>query len=132
MVRQPTLTYKKMTLTEIMFGTFVPPKSTNVIRHNFGLTGGARYEPPVKPLSQRYDLPPEKRLAGSYKKIYSVLKAQTKPICSAQMEKKVPWSRNHCSIIMMELCKRGLATRYKTINNGTAIYMYSAKVNDAS
>lgn len=121
-----------MNLTEIFFGTFVPPVASKVRRHNFGLTGGARYEPPVTPLSKRFDLPPEQRLAGSYKKIYAVLKAQKKPLNSAEMEKKVPWSRNHCSIIMMELCKRGLATRYKTIVKGTAVYMYSAKVNNAS
>lgn len=121
-----------MNLTELFYGTFVPPPVTKTRRHNFGLTGGARYIPPAPRLSQRFDLPPEERLEGSYKKIYAILKAQKKPICSADMEKKVPWTRNHCSIILMGLWKRGMATRYKVIKNGTAVYMYSAKVENAS
>lgn len=116
-----------MNLTELFYGTFVPPKASNVRRHNFGLTGGARYEPPVKPLSQRFDLPPEQRLAGSYKKIYNLLKAQVKPISSADMAKKTAWSRNHCSIALATLTKRGLCKRYKVKQAGTAVYMYYFK-----
>lgn len=119
-----------MNLTELFYGTFVPPAVTKTRRHFFGLTGGARYQPPASRLSQCTDLPPEKRLEGSYKKIYAVLKCQKNPICSVAMEKKTPWTRNHCSIILMNLWKRGLADRFKITRNGTAVYMYSAKVEN--
>ena len=111
-----------MNLTELFYGTFTPPPVSNVRRHNFGLTGGARYEPPKKPLSQRFDLPLEDRLAGSFKKIYNVLKVQTKPLSSADMSKKVAWTRNHCSIIMQQLFTRGMVKRHKKA--GTNIYLY--------
>lgn len=119
-----------MNLTELFYGVFVPPTEYKTRRHNFGLTGGSGYVPPKKKLSERTDLPPEERLAGSYKKIYAVVKAQKKPICSADMEKKVPWSRNHCSIILMGLWKRKMISRYKVTRQGTAVYMYFIKGNE--
>ena len=117
-----------MNLTELFYGTFVPPAATNVRRHNFGLTGGARYVPPKPKPSERTDIPLEQRLAGSSKRIYTVLKAQVKPISSADMAKKTSWTRNHCSIIMAQLWKRGVIKRHKLA--GTAIYMYYVEKND--
>ena len=121
-----------MNLTELFYGTFVPPPVTKTRRHNFGLTGGSGYVPPKPKLSERKDLTAEQKLLGSYKKIFAVLKNQKKPMCSAEMEKKVPWTRNHCSIIMLGLWKRGMATRFKVIRNGTAVYMYSAKIEGSN
>lgn len=118
-----------MNLTELFYGTFVPPPVTKTRRHNFGLTGGQRYVEPKKHVSNLTHLPPEERLAGSFKKIYGVLKVQVKPISSADMAKKTAWTRNHCSIIMAQLWKRGVVKRHKKA--GTAIYMYYVeKKND--
>ena len=115
-----------MNLTELLFGKFVPPVTTSGFVHRIGFAGSSPYVPTYRERKQR--LPKEKQITESAQKIYKILTQQTKPISAAEMEKKTPWTRNHCNMIMCQLFKEGLATRYKEKGAGTRWYMYSAKI----
>ena len=115
----------EMTLQEILFGKFVPPVPVNVRRNLFGLSGGRRYIPPAKP--RRSELPPAERLTESGKKILTLLRQQTRPVSAADMEKKTPWTKNHCNMIMGSLFRDGLLERKKVRENGTYCFYYTVK-----
>lgn len=119
-------TYNSAPLISILFGEFEPPQNiVRTIRHNFGLTGGNRYIPPARP--KRSEMSPIDRLTDSGKKILTILRQQQRPISAADMEKKTPWTRNHCNMIMGSLFRDGLLTRKKVRENGTYCFYYSVK-----
>lgn len=114
-------------LAQILKLTTVIPNVPASYTHRIGFSNGtARYTPPPKKEPKTFSGSPDD-LNGSHKKVYQVMKAQTKPISAVDMEKKTPWSRNHCNIIMAALTKKGLLTRQKARFNGTNIYFYSIK-----
>lgn len=115
----------EVNLTELFYGKFEPPEAIRTITHKVGLTGGARYQPSKK--IDKSSLPPEQRLPKSAKQILSFVKCQTKPVSAAETEKRTPWTRNHCNIILCSLWKEGLLSRYKMKGDGTSWYMYSYK-----
>ena len=59
--------------------------------------------------------------------IYNFLKRQTKAVLASVLEKKLNYTRNHCSIIMAELYKMGMLERKKIQANGTRYYVYEVK-----
>lgn len=114
------------TLATILFGAFETPQNVvRTVRHNFGLAGSPRYVPPARP--RRSELSPIDRLTDSGKKILTILRQQQRPISAADMEKKTPWTRNHCNMIMGSLFRDGLLTRKKVRENGTYCFYYSVK-----
>lgn len=115
----------EVNLTELFFGKFEPPPVARTIRHKLGFVGEKPYVPTQKELRQNQ--PKEKRIPKSMRNILEVMKCQTKPISAAEMEQKTPWTRNHCNIILCQLFKEGLLTRYKVKGVGTRWYMYSYK-----
>jgi hypothetical protein len=103
------------------------PNAPATYTHRIGFSNGnIRYEPPKKRVYKTFSSSPDE-LEGSQKTVYKVMKAQVKAISAVDMEKKTPWSRNHCNIILAALTKKGLLTREKKRFNGTNIYFYKIK-----
>lgn len=118
----------EVNLTELLFGKFEPPVSHLSVRHRIGFSECARYVPTLpQGRPSKKDLPIESRLPPSAKRIMEIMKQQVKPISAIGMEKKTPWTRNHCNMIMGTLFKEGLLTRFKVKGNGTSHFMYSVK-----
>ena len=103
------------------------PSAPASYTHRIGFSNGLdRYVPPPKKEPKSFTCSPEE-LKGSHNVVYKIMKAQVRPISAVEMEKKTPWSRNHCNIILATLCKKGLLTREKSRHNGTTIYFYKMK-----
>ncbi len=125
-VCQPTLTFKKMTLTEMFYGTFVPPVASNVYTHRIGFSNGEPYAPPPKRV---YDprRPVQETFSPAAKQVYKLLEGQTEYMSAVQVEKKTKLTRNYCSVILATMFKEGLLTRIKVRRNKTQIYVYKVK-----
>jgi len=119
-----------MNLTEMFYGTFVPPENAASRVHRIGFSNGTRYEPPKK---RAYDpkSPVHERLPSSAKILFQMMKKQTDYVSALQIYKKTKWTKNHCSIIMAELFKHGMLERYKIRQNKTQIYVYKVKAQYA-
>ena len=113
-----------MELQNILFGTWTPPNCSSRV-HRVGFSNGNPYVPPKKReyVTAKDEKDPNK-LTGSKLIIFNVIKRQTKPIPATVVEKKTNYTRNHCSIIMADLCKMGMLVRKKMHANGTRYYVY--------
>ena len=107
-----------VSLQELFYGKWTPPESYSTRSHRIGLHSMYRYEPP-KP---RPKIKPKPR--ESENKILEIMKATKKPFSPMDMEKKTPWTRNHCGIIMSSLYKQGFLKRRKVALGNTRHYVY--------
>ena len=108
-----------MVLQEILFGTWKKPAVTKTTVHRIGLTIGAhRYIPP-KPRVIKV-----KKENESHMKILDIMQKANKPMSPMDMEKKTPWTRNHCGMKMCEMFKQGLLKRHKVKKGNTRHYIY--------
>ena len=116
-----------MELQNILFGTWTPPDVASRV-HRVGFSNGNPYVPPKKReyVTSKDEKDPNK-LTGSKLLIYKFLKKQTKPVPASLLEKKLNYTRNHCSIIMADLYKMGMLERKKIQANGTRYYVYEVK-----
>ena len=118
-----------MNLTEIFYGTFVPPKATSVRTHKMGFAELPKYVP-LKYKNGPDMRPFEERLSKSAKQVLKLLRAQVKPITGSEMAKKIPYTRNYCSQIMSTFVKERLAKRIRVKKPNTRLYAYMAIKND--
>lgn len=109
-------------LQEILFGAFIPPQVFDTRKHQFGFVGEPRYVD-KKPSSTR----DKTGLNNSERKVFAVTAHCAKAVSAAHVAKKVKMTRNHCGMVLGQLFKMGLLTRYKVRENGTNLYMYSVK-----
>ena len=118
-----------MNLTEMFYGTWMPPIITSTRIHKLGFASLPSYIPSkVKPSKENMTF--EERLSISGKKALKSLRAQIKPITSSEMAKKTSLSLNFCSSILYTFVKEGLATRTKIKKPNTYVYAYKAIKND--
>lgn len=118
-----------MNLTEMFYGSFVPPKVTSIRTHKIGFA----CEPKHVPLGYKTgpDMRPfEERMSRTAKQVLKILRFQIKPITGEEMAKKTPFSKNYCSCIMSTFVKEGLAKRIKIKKPNTSLYAYMAVKND--
>lgn len=113
-------------LQEILFGAFIPPQEFDTRTHKFGFVGEPRYVD-KKPGSTR----DKTGLNNSERKVFAAAARCAKPVSAAHVAKKVKMTRNHCGMVLGQLFKMGLLTRYKVRENGTGLYMYSVKKDSA-
>ena len=118
-----------MNLTEMFYGTFVPPKATSIRTHKMGFAELPKFVP-LRYKKYQSNLSFEERLSVAGKQVLKVLRAQVRPITGSEMEKKTPYTRNYCSQIMSTFVKEGLAKRIKVKKPNTRLYAYMAVKND--
>lgn len=112
-----------MTLQELFYGTFIPPEGAAIRSHRIGLSGGRHYMPPP-PKNAHLD---KNGLNATERVVLKELSKKGKTTSSAELSKTLKMTRNHCSIILGELFKKGFVTRYKVQANGTRFFMYRSK-----
>lgn len=125
-----------MTLQEILYGAFEPPKAIKTTTHRIGFAGSSRYIAPSNPVTIR-KMERKKNpsaLNPSEERLLKLLKQQVKPVSAVDLEKKLPWTRNHCSIILTAVFKKGFLNRVRISRNGTRLFLYTVKkeLKDAS
>ena len=119
-----------MNLTEMFYGTFVPPKATSIRTHKLGFSNLPKYVPLKHHKSVSDNRTFEEKLSKAGKKVLSILRAQVKPITGCEMATKTPFTRNYCSALMCTFVREGLAKRIKIKKPNTRLYAYMAVKND--
>jgi hypothetical protein len=106
-------------LQDILFGSFVPPTATKSRVHRIGFDSITRYKPPTVRIYKT------EKITNSEKRILEIMKRSKKPMFPLEMEKKTPWTRNHCNIVMASLVKKGLLRRHKMMHEARMTYVYA-------
>ena len=119
-----------MNLTEMFYGTWIPPKVTCVRTHKLGFCNLPKYVPLKYHKAVDDNRTFEEKLSKAGKQVLSILRAQVKPITGCEMAMKTPFTRNYCSAIMSTFVKEGLAKRIKVKKPNTRLYAYTAVKND--
>lgn len=106
-------------LQDILFGSFQPPKASKSRVHRIGFASITRYKPPTVRIYKT------DKITNSEKRILEIMKRCKKPMFPIEMEKKTPWTRNHCNIVMASLVKKGLIRRHKAMFESRMTYVYA-------
>ena len=116
-----------MKLQEIFFGTFTPPKSTGIITHKIGMSGGSRYVPHAKRVFKTED-----GLNTSENLIQRAIKTSNLPVTAPEISKLVNMTHSHCGMVLCSLYKKNLLKRKKVRRNGIYMYEYTLREKNAS
>lgn len=114
-------------LQEILYGTFVPPETTQTRSHRIGFASSFHYVEPSKRVYTSTQTLREKdpnHKSPSQEKIYKIMLKATEPLTPMDVAKKTKLTRNFCSIILATLVKDGFAKRTKLKANKTRFYAY--------
>lgn len=112
-----------MTLQEILYGTWMPPEKIKTRKNTLGMTGGARYEEPVKRVYKTIN-----GLGRIENKVYCELRRHIKPISANELCELLGMTRENCSIVLTALHKKGMTERRKVENGSVRFYVYKAKI----
>lgn len=80
------------------------------------------------PIKHRAVAPKKDELNFSQKKILKMVN-KGELVTGDSAAQKTSWSRNHCSMILTSLFKKGLVKRHKESGNGTRWYVYKKMEN---
>lgn len=98
-----------------------------------GLNGSnCRYIAPKKPVKPENKEINANNATMSESVVLKIINKSDKPISANEMAKKTKWTRNHCSILMGSLFKKGKIRRLKEYGHGTRWYIYERLNNAAS
>ena len=108
-----------MELLDLLYGKFVPPKSTGTITHKIGFHSIPRYIAPP-PRVHKPKGPPESEIM-----LENIMKKLTKPMTPMEICLRTPWTRNHCGMLLCKLWKAKKLKREKVIVQQSRTYLYS-------
>lgn len=111
-----------MNLQQLLIGTFVPPPVVSSRLHSCGFASEPRYEPPIER--------PKRDTAAFNNQELAVLKVVTelgRHAAAHEIGEQLGLNRNHCSMILSSLFKKGVVLRFTKRIGSVKFYMYKAK-----